>query len=99
MNDRARWNSPVRCRCVRSPEITTTSYCRSWISASIASYCSGTAGAPKCRSEQWKTVVTRIARGKEVSQFGDDRVRELVGAGGPAEIAGHRLSFLDRRLE
>jgi hypothetical protein len=44
MNARARWNSPERARWVRSPEIATTSYFRASISASIASYCAGTAG-------------------------------------------------------
>src|SRR3954470_4761189 len=63
------------------------------MSVSIASYCSGTAGWPKCRSEQWKTVVMWR------SEAGDDRVGELVGAGGAAEVAGHRLLLADRRLE
>ena len=44
MKARARWNSPERARCVTSPEMATTSKDRVAISASIASYCSGTAG-------------------------------------------------------
>ena len=44
MKARARWNSPERARCVTSPEMATTSKVPFAIIASIASYCSGTAG-------------------------------------------------------
>ena len=35
---------------------------RTWIIASMASICSGTAGQPKWRSEQWKIVGMRRVR-------------------------------------
>ena len=47
MNACARWNSPERARCERSPEIATTSNRRSWMIVSIASICSGTVGSPE----------------------------------------------------
>src|SRR5689334_17521121 len=65
------------------------------MSASMASYCAGTAGCPKCRSEQWKTV-TVVTAG---SQPRDDRVGELVGRGRPAKVARDRLALADRGLE
>src|SRR5215207_11625726 len=86
MNTRARWNSPARARCERSPEIATTSKRRSARSASIASNCSGTAGRPKWRSEQWKIVGMRRA-----SEARDDGVREGVGGAGAAEVGRGRL--------
>src|SRR6476661_10535246 len=95
MKARARWNSPDRARCVTSPEMATTSYRRSAISDSMASYCAGTAGCPKCRSEQWKTLTVVTTR----SQPGDDGVGELVGRGRPAQVARHRLLLADGRLE
>ena len=67
---------------------------RSWISASIASYCSGTAGCPKCRSEQWKT--RRTAR-HSLAMIG---VGELVRASRvPPRSRVTRLPLADRRLE
>src|SRR5690348_12053490 len=78
------------------------------MSASIASYCSGTAGCPKCRSEQWKTVVTCVilgatkdlgGRSESCLKLRDDGVGELVGRCGTAQVARHRLAFLDGVLE
>src|SRR6476661_3886089 len=95
MKARARWNSPDRARCVRSPEMATTSKRRSAISASIASYCAGTAGWPKCRSEQWKTLTVVTP----ASQPRDDGVGELVGRSRAAQVARHHLLLANRRLE
>src|SRR3979411_332995 len=61
----------------------------------MASYCSGTAGWPKCRSEQWKIVTVVTAR----SQMRDDTFGELVGGRGAAQVARHALLLANGRLQ